>query len=48
MCKIAAFVFSLISAKWKNRRYLIMMVALVISIVGTTAVYALPRSNPGG
>lgn len=48
MSTLAAFVFSLISAKWKNRRCLVTMLACVVPIVGTAVVKALPRSNLGG
>lgn len=48
MSTIAAFVFSLISAKWQNRRCLVAMLACVVPIIGTAVVYALPRSNLGG
>lgn len=48
MSTIAAFVFSLISAKWTNRRCLVTMLACVVPIVGTAVVYALPRSNLAG
>ncbi|KAH7006910.1 major facilitator superfamily domain-containing protein [Ilyonectria destructans] len=45
---IAAFVFSLLSAKWHNRRCLVTMLACTVPIIGTAVVYALPRSNIGG
>ncbi|CAK7221359.1 hypothetical protein SEUCBS140593_004544 [Sporothrix eucalyptigena] len=48
MSTIAAFTFSLISAKWKNRRCLVTMMACAVPIVGTAVVYALPRTNLGG
>ena len=48
MSTLAAFVFSLISAKWHNRRCLITMLACVVPIIGTAVVYSLPRSNKAG
>lgn len=48
MSTLSAFVFSLIAAKWHNRRCLITIVACCIPIIGTAVVYALPRSNKGG
>ncbi|KAF9766018.1 hypothetical protein IL306_001610 [Fusarium sp. DS 682] len=48
MSTLAAFVFSLISAKWNKRRCLTTMIACVVPIIGTAVVVALPRSNLGG
>lgn len=48
MSTIAAFVFSLMSAKWKNRRCLVTMIACLVPIMGTIIVFALPRSNIAG
>lgn len=48
MSTLAAFVFSLISAKWKNRRCLVTMIACLVPIMGTIIVFALPRSNIAG
>ncbi|KAM0418805.1 hypothetical protein ACHAPT_012246 [Fusarium lateritium] len=48
MSTISAFVFSLLSAKWKNRRCLVAIMACLVPIVGTAVVYALPRSNLAG
>ncbi|KAF5004130.1 hypothetical protein FDECE_9344 [Fusarium decemcellulare] len=48
MSTISAFAFSLLSAKWKNRRCLVAMMACLVPIVGTAVVYALPRSNLAG
>jgi predicted MFS family arabinose efflux permease len=45
---IAAFVFSLISAKWLNRRCLVTMLACLVPIIGTVVVVTLPRSNLAG
>ncbi|KAK7427047.1 hypothetical protein QQZ08_006474 [Neonectria magnoliae] len=45
---IAAFVFSLLSAKWHNRRCLVVMIACIVPIIGAAVVYAVPRSNIGG
>lgn len=48
MSTLAAFLFSLLSAKWQNRRCLVTMLACVVPIIGTAVVYSLPRSNQGG
>lgn len=48
MSTLAAFVFSLIAAKWNNRRCLVTIIACIIPIIGAAIVYALPRSNLGG
>jgi ACS family allantoate permease-like MFS transporter len=48
MSTLAAFVFSTIAAKWYNRRCLTTIIALLVPIVGTVVVYALPRSNVAG
>lgn len=48
MSTLAAFVFSLISAKWKNRRCFVTMIACLVPIMGTIIVFALPRSNIAG
>lgn len=48
MSTIASFTFSLLSAKWKNRRCLVTILACLVPIVGTAVVFALPRSNLAG
>ncbi|TVY49056.1 putative transporter [Lachnellula occidentalis] len=48
MSTLSAFIFSLIAAKWHNRRCLVTIIACCIPIIGTAVVYALPRSNQGG
>ncbi|RDW67561.1 hypothetical protein BP6252_08957 [Coleophoma cylindrospora] len=48
MSTLAAFVFSLASAKWHNRRCLVTILACIVPIIGTAIVYSLPRSNQGG
>lgn len=48
MSTLAAFVFSLVAAKWINRRCLVTIIACCVPIVGAAVVYALPRSNLGG
>ncbi|RSL61423.1 hypothetical protein CEP51_013633 [Fusarium floridanum] len=48
MSTIASFSFSLLSAKWKNRRCLVTILACLVPIVGTAVVFALPRSNLAG
>jgi len=48
MSTLSSFVFSLLSAKWKNRRCLVVILACLVPIVGTAVVFALPRSNLAG
>ncbi|KAN0099339.1 allantoate permease [Hyaloscypha variabilis] len=48
MSTLAAFVFSLVAAKWENRRCLVTIIACIVPIVGAAVVYALPRTNLGG
>lgn len=48
MSTISGFVFSLLSAKWKNKRCLVVIMACIVPIVGTIVVFALPRTNLAG
>jgi ACS family allantoate permease-like MFS transporter len=43
-----AWFFSYIAARWNNRRTLIACIALLLPILGTSLVYALPRDNIAG
>lgn len=48
MSTLAAFVFSLIAAKWQDRRCLLTIFACIVPIIGAAMVYAIPRTNLGG
>ncbi|PVH79121.1 MFS general substrate transporter [Cadophora sp. DSE1049] len=48
MSTLASFIFSLIAAKWHNRRCLVTIIACCIPIIGSIVVYSLPRTNLGG
>lgn len=48
MSTLAAFIFSLIAAKWENRRCFITIIACIVPIIGAVICYALPRTNLAG
>jgi hypothetical protein len=44
MSTLASILFSLLAAKWNNRRCLVCMMACVVPIAGTAILYGVPRS----
>ncbi|OAL07255.1 MFS transporter [Phaeosphaeriaceae sp. SRC1lsM3a] len=47
MSTIASISFSLLAAKWTNRRCLVCIIACIIPIAGTAILYGVPRSAVG-
>ena len=43
-----AWFFSYVAAKWHNRRALVACISLLLPILGTALVYAIPRENVAG
>ena len=43
-----AWGFGLWAGKWRNRRVLVACISLLLPIIGTALVYALPQSNTAG
>jgi MFS family permease len=47
IASLAAFGFTWLAAKWKNRRCLLTMISLIVPLVGAVICYASPQANTG-